>query len=137
MAQNQWVIDLESKVLSLVKGKTYNKLKKRYPQIMYTTSSISNDSQRNFPCVYVHELGGSEANSDLERTRINTIVAGFQIEVYSNTSQLDCRTIMAEIMDCIKKLMFDVKMSPYADNQSPIYRYVARFERTFDWNDIF
>lgn len=33
--------------------------------------------------------------------------------------------------------MFDVKMSPYADNQSPIYRYVARFERTFDWNDIF
>ena len=88
MAQNQWVIDLESKVLSLVKGKTYNKLKKRYPQIMYTTSSISNDSQRNFPCVYVHELGGSEANSDLERTRINTIVAGFQIEVYSNTSQL-------------------------------------------------
>ena len=104
MAQNQWVIDLESKVLSLVKGKTYNKLKKRYPQIMYTTSNISNDSQRNFPCVYVHELGGSEANSDLERTRINTIVAGFQ---------------------------------PYADNQSPIYRYVARFERTFDWNDIF
>ena len=117
MAQNQWVIDLESKVLSLVKGKTYNKLKKRYPQIMYTTSSISNDSQRNFPCVYVHELGGSEANSDLERTRINTI--------------------MAEIMDCLKKLMFNVKMSPYADNQSPIYRYVARFERTFDWNDIF
>ena len=108
MAQNQWVIDLESKVLSLVKGKTYNKLKKRYPQIMYTTSNISNDSQRNFPCVYVHELGGSEANS-----------------------------IMAEIMDCLKKLMFDVKMSPYADNQSPIYRYVARFERTFDWNDIF
>ena len=44
---------------------------------------------------------------------------------------------MAEIMDCLKKLMFDVKMSPYADNQSPIYRYVARFERTFDWNDIF
>ena len=78
-----------------------------------------------------------ETNSDLERTRINTIVAGFQIEVYSNTSQLDCRTIMAEIMDCLKKLMFDVKMSPYADNQSPIYRYVARFERTFDWNDIF
>ena len=82
MAQNQWVIDLESKVLSLVKGKTYNKLKKRYPQIMYTTSNISNDSQRNFPCVYVHELGGSEANSDLERTRINTIVADMKFVCY-------------------------------------------------------
>lgn len=137
MAENQWILDLESKVLSLVKGKTYNKLKKKYPQITYTTTNISNDAKASFPCVYVHQLGSSESNQDLENIRVNTITAGLQIEVYSNTSQTDCRMVMSEIMDCMKKLMFNVKLTPYVDNQAPVYRYISRFERTFDWNDTF
>lgn len=137
MAENLWIVDMESRVLSLVKGKTYSKLKKKYPQINYTITDISNDAKANFPCIYIHLLGSSESNPDLERSRVNTITAGFQIEVYSNTSQSDCKTVMAEIVECMKKLMFEIKMIPHADNQPPTYRYVARFERIFDWNDIF
>lgn len=137
MAQNQWIIDLESKVLSLVKGNTYPKLMKKYPKIMYTTTDMNSDAKSNFPCVYIHQLGNSEMHSDLERSRISTITAGYQIEVYSNVSQADCRYVMAEIMDCMKKLLFSVKLSPYVDNQAPVYRYIARFERILDWNDSF
>lgn len=137
MAQNQWIVDLENKVFSLVKGKTYSKLKEKYPGILYTTTSMNYDAKSNFPCVYIHQLGNSETHSDLERSRVSTITAGYQIEVYSNVSQRDCMYIMAEITDCMKQLLFTVKLSPYVDNQAPTFRCIARFERILDWNDIF
>nr|DAF81289.1 MAG TPA: PORTAL PROTEIN, 15 PROTEIN, HEAD PROTEIN, VIRAL INFECTION, TAILED.2A [Caudoviricetes sp.] len=133
---NQWAYDLEKKIFSIVKLRTYEKLKSKYPSV-YITDIEKNTSKAVFPTVYIHELPGVEKASDLEGFSINAVQETFQIDVITNTSQNDANKVMAIVADEFKRLCFKVTAMPEFDGTGETYRSTMRVRRIISANDIF
>ena len=67
---NSWVFDLETRIFSIVSVKVSRKLKEKYPNIFFTTTSNPKDIITKFPAVYIHEMPGSESGITKERDKI-------------------------------------------------------------------
>lgn len=132
---NQWAYDLEKKIFSIVKSRTYEKLKSKYPSV-YITDIEKNTSKAVFPTVYIHELPGVEKASDLEGFSINAVQETFQIDVITNTSQNDANKVMAIVADEFKRLCFKVTAMPEFDGTGETYRSTMRVRRIISANDI-
>lgn len=132
---NQWAYDLEKKIFSIVKSRTYENLKTKYPNI-YITDIKKNTSKAVFPTVYIHELPGVEKASDLEGFSINAVQETFQIDVITNTSQNDADKVMAIVADEFKRLCFKVTAMPEFDGTGETYRSTMRVRRIISANDI-
>lgn len=132
---NQWAYDLEKKIFSIVKSRTYENLKTKYPNV-YITDIEKNTSKAVFPTVYIHELPGVEKASDLEGFSINAVQETFQIDVITNTSQNDANKVMAIVADEFKRLCFKVTAMPEFDGTGETYRSTMRARRIISANDI-
>lgn len=132
---NQWAYDLEKKIFSIVKSRTYENLKTKYPNV-YITDIEKNTSKAVFPTVYIHELPGVEKASDLEGFSINAVQETFQIDVITNTSQNDANKVMAIVADEFKRLCFKVTAMPEFDGTGETYRSTMRVRRIISANDI-
>ena len=134
MANNDWIMELETKVFTILKTKLRNKFKKDFPHL-YVTSSDQTQETPVFPTVYIHMMGGSENNRDMEGYSVNALECTFQIEVTTNTTQEDARKVMFEVVNAMKSMRFFVVTSPEFGNQNNMYRLVSRFRRTIGSND--
>lgn len=132
---NQWAYDLEKKIFSIVKSRTYENLKTKYPNV-YITDIEKNTFKAVFPTVYIHELPGTEKASDLEGFSINAVQETFQIDVITNTSQNDANKVMAIVADEFKRLCFKVTAMPEFDGTGETYRSTMRVRRIISANDI-
>lgn len=132
---NQWAYDLEKKIFSIVKSRTYENLKTKYPNV-YITDIEKNTFKAVFPTVYIHELPGIEKASDLEGFSINAVQETFQIDVITNTSQNDANKVMAIVADEFKRLCFKVTAMPEFDGTGETYRSTMRVRRIISANDI-
>jgi len=130
-----WTSDIGSKVFTVIKAKATSKLKTKYPDINFTTSSKASTNPK-FPTVYVKRLQGAERGQDIEGTSVNAILSSFQIEVTTNTSDTEAQEVADVIADVMKSMRYQMIGEPFPDNSSSdTHRNVARYQRLVGYND--
>ena len=132
-----WVNDIESIVFTRVRVGCENRLKTKYPNIDFTTSTKERKEPK-FPTVYVHMMNSQEIGRTLDGKHVNGVNATFQIEVTDNTRQYNADFVADAVCDVMKEMMFEIVGTPYVDESNPsVYRNVARFRRPIGASDTF
>lgn len=126
---------LEGIVLTRVKSEFSDKIKKKYPDLTFTTTQKS-DQIPKFPTVYIHLLPSPERGQDLSGNSINGIYANFQIEVSDNQNNSRAREVMNEVVRIMKTMRFSINEMPYSDYRDNTYYSLVRARRMIGSNDI-
>lgn len=132
-----WTSDIQSTVFTRIKAVGNKKLKSKYPNIYFTTSSKALSTPK-FPTVYVKRMQSAERGQDLYGTSVNAVLSTFQIEVTTNTNDTEAQEVADVVYEAMKSMRFQVLGDPIADNDnnSGTYRNVARYQRIIGYNDI-
>jgi hypothetical protein len=118
-----WFYKIEANVVTQVEYM----LSKKYPTLKCTT--VSQNDITHFPTLYLHELQPVEAGMDLTNESVNAVLSTIEIQVWTNTTELDCKNILAAAILEMKRLGFNVTMFPSITTNSKIRWGVARFRR--------
>lgn len=130
-----WVQDLEDMVFSLIKAKTYSKLKKKYPNVRYTTVETSVEDAK-FPNIYFRMISSNETNETMEGKTINSVSTAFQIDVTTNVSKAEAKDVIYTIIEELKKYSFEINTMPIFSVEDNVHRATARARRTIANRDI-
>lgn len=126
---------LESQVFSRIKANFSDRIKKRYPDLNFTTSDRSS-TKAKFPTVYIHLMQPTETGETLDGTEINAINASFQIDVTDNQNQGRADEVSNEALRIMKTMRFRVSSMPFHDNSGDTYRTIARYQRIIGSGDV-
>jgi hypothetical protein len=130
-----WFSDITSIVLTRVKAKVNKKLKTKYPDIEFTTSSISS-TEPKFPTVYIKRMQGAECGEDLDGSTVNAMVVTFQVEITDNVGDTRSQEVADSVCEVFKSMRFQILGEPFPDNtQKGIYRNIARYQRIIGYGD--
>lgn len=141
MPNSLWYLDVEPKVFTLIKGKTYTKLKKKYPNILFTSiDAMPTDGETYSHTVYIHEIGGVEIGKCLDNTGVNAYECTIEVKVSvtsedSNSKKTEVREITGYIADAFKSLKFDMILMPTVAITDSAYTVPMRFRRVIGAND--
>lgn len=131
MVSDTWFSEIESTILTYLEYMLVEKEDAPFPELNCTTSS-ENDSVEgvaNFPTLYVHLLPPAETGMDLWNGEVNAINATFELQVFTNTSETDCRKIITKCLQEMKKLHFNVNLFPDPQTANKKYFAIARVNR--------
>lgn len=131
-----WFFDLEGKIFTKVKTEATKQLKDKYPDIAFTSTDRAADSQTHYPTVYIQELSGSERGSDLEGNAVNAVYYAQQVEVITNKSQAEAKTVMSVIASIYKNMSFQIIATPSFQNGNTYYRCTMRVNRVIGRDDV-
>lgn len=126
---------IESQIFSLIKAKFPDRVKKKYPDLNFTTSDKS-ATKPKFPTVYIHLMEPAEAGETLDGLSINAVTATFQIDVSDNQSQARADEVAREILHVMKTMRFKAITLPFHNNAGDVYRTTARYRRLIGAGDI-
>ena len=126
---------IESQIFSLIKAKFPDRVKKKYPDLNFTTSDKSSTKPK-FPTVYTHLIEPTEAGETLEGSSLNAVNAAFQIDVSDNQSQARADEVAKEILKIMKSMRFSAKPLPFHNDAGDVYRTTARYRRIIGAGDI-
>ena len=138
---NPWYMDIEPKVFTLIKARTYPKLVKKYPSILFTSIDSLPTNETYSHTVYIHELGGSELGADLEGKGVNAYECTFEVKI-SVTEQdkvskkSDVTAITGYITEAFKDLGFKIVTMPTVNISASAYTVPIRLRRVIGANDI-
>lgn len=127
---NSWVFDLETHIFSIVQKKVGDKLKSKYPNIRFTTTSNPKGVTVKYPTVYIHELPGAEKARTLEGEDISGILYSMQVEVSTDKSAKEAKAVLKEVALVYKNMGFEINSFPEESNGDEYYRCVMRVRRT-------
>lgn len=130
-----WVADIENMVFSLIKAKTYSKLKIKYPNIRYTTVATSRENAK-FPSIYFRQLDSPETGQTMEGADINGVSVAFQVDVTSNVSKSNVKEIIYVLAEELKKMKFDINVFPIFSVEDDVHRGTMRVRRIIANKDI-
>lgn len=130
-----WTSDIQSSVFTRIKAEGTKKLKTKYPDINFTTSS-KKPSDPKFPSVYVKRMQGKEEGQTLDGQSVNAVTSTFQIEVTDNSSDTVAQDVADVVYAIMKKMRYSVLGEPFSDNDNDTFRNVARYQRMVGYNDI-
>ena len=133
-SQNQWAYDLETLVYSVIKARSENPLKEKYPKIKFTQEEQT-DTTATFPTVLIQSLEPITKNADLERQKINTVVYTAQVTVTTNTSRSDASKVAQAVAEQFEKISFEITPLPFTRKNGKLWTTIFRARRSFDWND--
>ena len=88
-----------------------------------------------FPTLFLHELAPVELGQDLTNETVNAILATIEIQVWTNTTEDDCRNIIADALNQMKLLKFNVPEMPLVEVSDRISWGVIRCKRTIGNGD--
>jgi hypothetical protein len=122
-------------VFTAINTRVVAKFKAKYPNINCGTS-LKKQTTPKFPYVQISKLQNSE-NARTFDNGLNAITSGFQIEVYSNSSESICEEISNYIADIMTgNMAYTMIGDPYPDYDSTDeYRYIARYQRVIGKDD--
>lgn len=126
---------LESIIFTQIKARFSAKIKKKYPNIEFTTMEESKTPVR-FPNVYVYLMSSPEVGMTLEGTDLAGGLFTFQIKVTDNSGQAPVKEVMGEIMRIMKSMRFQIPSMPAYDNTIDTYWSFARFRRVITDGDV-
>lgn len=128
------LLQLESIILTQLKVRVPKLTNYKYPNMSFT-NEIS-DKTPSFPNVYVMELQPSEVGNDLENNQIHALRDTIQIEVSTNVSKAEARTVMNACITAMKALRYSLVVDTYAKVDN-LHRYVIRMRRIVGSGDTF
>lgn len=137
MVDETWYDKIESYILTILKYELVQKLLAPYPKLTCTTSNQeeSLDLVNDFPTMYVHMLPPYEVGRDLTNDTVNGINCTFELVVYSDKSEKECRNIITAGIQQMKKLHFNVETFPDPRTSDKKYIAIARLNRVIASGD--
>lgn len=131
-----WYAELEGKIFTRIKYELAQKSGAKYPSLNCTTTSRA-ESPTQFPTMYLHELQPVEIGADLVGKTVNAVQETIEIQVYSNQSEKECKTIISDAIDEMKQMSFTVTMFPQTLTRSDrVCVSTARLRRLIGSGDI-
>jgi len=121
---NTWYTQIQSKVFTQIQYM----MQKKYPKLKCTTKN-ENGMPAVFPTLYLHELEPVERGQDLTNETVNAVLSTMEIQVWTNTTEDDCRKIMAEAVNQMKGLQFNIIAMPIIKTNDKISWGVMRGRR--------
>ena len=137
MISETWFSEIESTIFTLLQYVLVEKEDAPYPTLNCTTSS-QNESLENvddFPALYVHLLPPIEMGNDLYNEDVNAVRATFELQVFSDQNEQECREIMNVCIREMKKLHFNISMFPDPQTKDKKYFAISRFTRVIAGGD--
>lgn len=117
---------------SKIQGKVFNQvqymLKKTYPSLICTTKNES-ETPAKFPTLYLHELQPLEVGQDLTNDSVNAIRCTIEVQVWTNTTEADCRKIVTSAVNEMKRFKFNISALPIVQTNDKISWAVFRATR--------
>ena len=138
MISDTWYSEIESTIFTLLQYVLVERIGAPYPTLNCTTSS-QNESLENvddFPALYVHLLPPVEIGNDLLNEDIVALMTTFELQVFSDESEDECRKIMNACIKEMKKLHFNIPMFPDPQTVDKKYFAIARFSRIVASGDL-
>lgn len=117
-------MQIQSKVLTQVEYM----MKKKYPKLICTTKN-ENGQPAKFPTLFLHELQSIEQGQDLTNETVNAVLSTIEIQVWTNTTETDCRNIIAEAVNQMKLLQYNITGMPIVEVNDKIAWGVVRCRR--------
>lgn len=127
MFRENWFSEIESNVFSQVKYMLAERQDAPYPALNCTT--VSQNTIVNFPTLYLHELQPVEEGMDLTNESVNAVLSTIEIQVWTDTTEKQCKDILTAAIIEMKRLGYNVTMFPSVTTDSNIAWGVARFRR--------
>lgn len=127
---DDWYSQIQSKVFTQVQYM----LKKTYPSLKCTTKNES-ETPASFPTLYLHELQPLEVGQDLTNTSVNGIRCTIEIQVWTNTTEEDCRKILNSAVTEMKQMRFNISAMPIVQTKDKIAWGVIRATRIIGNSD--
>lgn len=134
MSCGNWAVDLDSIIFTRIKNGLTSAFGKKYTD-MYITNSDRTLTTAKFPTIYIHPMSNVELGNTLDGNSINGVMYTIQCEVTVTESQSQAKTIMAEILNIVKAMYFEVIAMPEVTSTDDTYRAVARFRRAVGASD--
>ena len=131
---DNWFSALESKLFTKMKYELCTKADAPYPNLNCTTASTS-ETPTQFPTLYFHELEPFEVGKDLEGKEVNAVSETIEIQVYSNTSEKECRDIITSAIGVMKDLSFGISMFPNPQTRNRVSFAITRCRRVIAKGD--
>jgi len=108
---------------SRIQGKVFNQvqymMKKSYPALKCTTKNES-ETPAEFPTLYLHELQPLEVGQDLTNETVNAIRCTIEIQVWTNTTEQECRKILSSAVAEMKRFRFNISAMPIVQTTGKI-----------------
>ncbi len=121
---DSWYMQIQNKVFTQIQYM----MQKKYPNLKCTTRN-ENGLPAEFPTLFLHELAPVELGQDLTNETVNAILATIEIQVWTNTTEDDCRSIIADALNQMKLLQFNVPEMPLVEVSDRISWGVIRCKR--------
>lgn len=129
------LLQLESIVTTQLSVRVPRLTNNRFPNMTFT-NEIS-DNMPSFPNVYVHELEPSEVGNTISNDQIHAIRDTVQIEVSTNTSKAEARTVINACVNVMKALRYRIVVFPLYRKTNNIHSFVFRARRIVGGGDEF
>ena len=127
---DDWYSQIQSKVFTQVQYM----LKKSYSTLNCTTKNES-ETPATFPTLYLHELQPLEIGQDVTNESVNAIRCTIEIQVWTNTTEQDCRKILNFAVTEMKRLRFNISALPMVQTSEKISMGVIRASRVIGKGD--
>lgn len=134
MSCGNWTVDLDSIIFTRIKSGLTKTFGTEYKN-MYITNSDKTLTTAKFPTIYIHPMSNVELGNTLDGTSINGVMYTIQCEVTVTESQSQAKTIMAELLNIVKAMRFEIIAMPEVTSTDDTYRAVARFRRAIGANN--
>ena len=121
---NSWYTQIQSKVFTQIQYM----MKKKYSNLNCTTRN-ENGLPATFPTLFLHELTPVERGQDLTNETVNAVLSTIEIQVWTTTTENDCRQILAEAVNQMKSLQYNVIEMPLVQESDKVAWGVMRCRR--------
>ena len=129
------LLQLENIVTTQLRVRVPKLTDNKFPNMSFT-NEVS-DNTPSFPNVYVHELEPSEVGNSIPNQTIHALRDTFQIEVSTNVSKADARTVINACINAMKTLRFGLVTGPVYTKINNVHRFVIRMRRVVANGDTF
>lgn len=129
------LLQLENIVTTQLRVRVPQLTDNRFPKMSFT-NEIS-DKQPSFPNVYIHELEPSEVGNSIPNQTIHAMRDTIQIEVSTNVSKTEARTVINACVSAMKTLRYGLVTGPTYMKVNNIHRFVIRMRRVVANGDTF
>lgn len=131
MVSDTWFSEIESTIFTHLQYRLVERYQAPYPFLNCTISNqnASLENISDFPTLYIHLLPAAETGQDLTEETINAVRATFEMQIFSDVSEDDCRKMMATVIREMKALHFRISLFPDPQSRDKKYYAIARFNR--------
>lgn len=138
MVSDTWYAEIESTIFTYLKYQLVERTNAPFPNLNCTTSSQSESIENivDFPTLYVHLLPPVEMGNDLENIDVPAIRATFDLQVFSNISEAECRKLITACIQQMKSLRFNISSFPDPQTSDKKYFAITRCTRVIASGDL-